>query len=211
MLKFGFELEFFIVDTLTGQPTLVPPDLPKDECGWLVEVRSEPHEHPLKAIHLLHAETQLVVERAERRGFQLKRQPRMEIPRALKVDAARQNGKGLLRFRNLYGHKTHRNSPKEATASLHVSITNAQRYSYRDKDNRELSFTYPGFIDHAHLITTCDREFTKEIKESKRNPGFYEIKHDGRIEYRSLPNDVDLEKVARVLTQLVESGFLKQQ
>lgn len=226
MIKVGFELELFC--TIDGKPVLVPNGLPYDECGWLVEVRSEPHTDVWKAIGLFEAEINSVYRAAQKAGVTLVRQPLMEIPRELKVAAARKHGKGLLRYENIYGHETHRCSSKMATAALHISLTNTQVFNYRKSAKVDASvyhgwilgklslpafcqpqlvdkeFKYQGFIDHAKLIGRMDVAFKGEIRAAKRNPGFYEVKADGRIEYRSLPNDVDLQKVGKVLEDVLK-------
>lgn len=217
-MKFGFELELFcrtpIEGEVGGKYCLVPPGLPYDECGWLVEVRSEPHYDLRKAIALLEAETIAVTEQAAKKSIILVRQPLAEIPRDLKVQAARQHTKGLIRYRNIYGHETHRCRTNLATASLHISFTNERekvfRYTNRTIEGKYIkeasvteSFKYNGFIDHAKIIVGLDKAFAADIRAAQRNPGFYEVKDDGRIEYRSLPNDVDLNKVREVLTELI--------
>lgn len=214
-MKIGFELEAFCLrerENWEGglgagphplDPILVPDGMPFDECGWLVEIRSEPHTDITKAIYLLKAEQELVEAQAKKANCVLSYVPLFEIPRDLKVQAARRNGKGLISYKNIYGHETHKNSTKLATASLHISFTNERTYTYFDKENRKQEFKYPGFVDHAKIIVGLDKAFKTEINRAKRNPGFYEIKTDGRIEYRSLPNDVDLNKVNTVLSELL--------
>jgi hypothetical protein len=193
-IKFGFELEAFVLKN--EKPVLVPCGLPYDECGWLVEIRSEPHHSVREAIHLLLACKERVERTAEKLGVSLSYTPLLEIPRNLKVSAARLHGKGLLRYQNLYGFQTHKNPTKLQTASLHISVTNQREFHHFNKAKEKQDvFCYSGFVDHAKLIVQLDRAFKAEISAAKRNPGFYEIKQDGRIEYRSLPNNVDLEKV----------------
>lgn len=224
MLKLGFELEFFCRTPFEntengevgGQYCLVPSGLPFDECGWLVEVRSEPHTSIRKAIALLEADVAEETLRATKKGVILVREPLAEISRELKVKAARSRTKGLLRYKNIYGFETHKCSTKLATASLHISFTNQQiktftkeRYVVDGKFIRVTeateTFNYNSFIDHAKIIVGLDKAFAAEIKAAQRNPGFYEVKSDGRIEYRSLPNDVNLEKVREVLTTLLKA------
>lgn len=81
-MKYGFELEFFcekvdptwdgtLKEGMTDSPMvpcLVPAGLPYDECGWLVEVRSEPHADLRCAIALLQAEVEKVTEQAKAKG-----------------------------------------------------------------------------------------------------------------------------------------------
>jgi hypothetical protein len=207
-MKIGFELEMFCLDSLEEDkfPCLVPEGLPYDECGWLVEVRSEPHDDIRKAIALFQAEIDAVTEKATKAGVTLLREPLLEIPRNVKVQAARSYNKTPLRYQNVYGHQTHRNSTRLQTAAIHISFTNEQtfRYDRWTKDGRVPdTMKYPGFVDHARIIVGLDRAFKDEIKKAKRNPGFYEVKVDGRIEYRSLPNNVDLEKIRIELEKLI--------
>lgn len=202
MIKLGFELEAFVLRD--GSPIIVPTHLPYDECGWLAEIRSEPHTGVRKAVHLLLAEKEAVEALAIKENCVLSYVPLLAIPRAMKVQAARKHGKGIISYQNIYGHETHKNSTNLATASLHVSFTNEQTFKYTDAKERPQTHTYNGFVDHAKLIVGLDKAFKDELKASKRNPGFYERKGDGRIEYRSLPNNVDLTKVAEVLTGLLK-------
>lgn len=209
-MKYGFELEMFCTRSIgvepgNVEPCLVPDGLPYDECGWLIEVRSEPHSNIRKAIALFQAEIDSVKEKAAKANILTVTIPLMEIPRNLKVAAQRKHGKGLLTYRNIYGHETHRNSTKLATASIHVSFTNKIEWHYTNDKGLPRVHKYPGFVDHARLIIGLDRAFAAEIKAAKRNPGFYEVKGDGRVEYRSLPNNVDLEKLRKVLEALTSN------
>lgn len=201
-MKFGFELEAFCLN-LDGTTSLVPDDVPMDECGWLAEIRSDPHEDITKAIYLLKAETKKVEKIANGKRLKLLYVPLLQIDRDLKVQAARKHGKGLINYKNLYGHETHKNATKFATASLHVNFTNEHTWHYKDEKGVPSKHKYSGFVDHAKLIVGLDAAFKEEIKKAKRNPGFYEVKTDGRIEYRSLPNDVSLDKLETVLQELI--------
>lgn len=217
-MKIGFELELFCRKPLENQTggdyCLVPAGLPFDECGWLVEVRSEPHNDLRKAIALLNAELELVREQATKKGVILVQEPVAEIPRTLKVEAARKHIKGLIKYSNIYGHQTHKCKTQFATASLHVSFTNQKVKTFSKiswsldgkfitKTEFKEDFQYPGFVDHAKIIVGLDKAFAQEIKAAQRNPGFYEVKSDGRIEYRSLPNTIDLAKLRVELEKLL--------
>ncbi len=72
------------------------------------------------------------------------------------------------------------------SAGLHVSVTNPRTISYHDKKG-EHSVTYYQNFDYAKIFNNISTEFAQEIKDSNRVEGFYEIKNDGRVEYRSLP------------------------
>lgn len=212
-MKYGFELEAFCLKshdrtTILGMPlggleqypVLVPDGLPYDECGWLVEIRSTPATDVVEAIHLLHAAREKVEKDARKAQVTLAYVPLFDIPRDLKVKAARKHGKGIIAYHNVHGYETHRT--RLATASLHVSFTDERTFHYTDAKGANRDHKYQGFVDHARIIATFDKAFREEIKAAKRNPGFYEVKGDGRIEYRSLPNDVNLAKVQEVLLKL---------
>lgn len=197
-MKFGFEMELFLVNG-AGEPQMVPVNsgLPYDECGWLVEVRSEPHTNIDKAMALFQFEIEKVKQQVRNAGFFVEQVPFKEVPRNLKVQAARNYSKGRIAYQNLYGHETHRNGTKLQTAAVHVSVTN--RYEFKHDKG---VFTYAGFVDHAKFIVKMDNAFREEIRQTRRNPGFYEVKPDGRIEYRSLPNDIALPKLAATLKEI---------
>lgn len=201
-MKYGFELEAFVVDR-AEKPVLVPPGVPFDECGWLLEIRSEPHSDIDMAIALFKVEKDRVIQKTLSQGVYPSFVPLMIIPRDMKVEANRRYSKGRIQYQNIYGFQTHRCPTKFQTASLHISFTNEQKFDYYDNKGQHYVKTYPGFVDHAKLIVGLDKAFKQEIKAAKRNPGFYEVKYDGRIEYRSLPNTVDMNKVAEVLRKLL--------
>lgn len=74
---------------------------------------------------------------------------------------------------------------------MHISIK--KELSYRDS-----SFKYAKVLDFPYIFKRIEAEFGKEIADSDRTKGFYEVKDDGRVEYRSLPctliNDVNFAK-----------------
>lgn len=47
-----------------------------------------------------------------------------------------------------------------------------------------------GTFDFVEIIRNLDSEFKDEITTANRQPGFYSVKDDIRVEYRSLPNFV---------------------
>lgn len=205
-IKLGFELESFICDG-AGNPVLVPNGLPFDECGWLVEVRSEPHTEVYKAIALFEAEIEKVRAQVRQTEFHLHQVPIYPVSRALKVQAGRQFKKGRIHYRNLYGHETHRHSTKFQTASIHVTFSNEHQTEHVAQNGLIIRRTESRFFDYARAIITLDEAFKAEIKAAKRNPGFYEVKSNGWVEYRSLPNDISIPKLGRVLTDLLPKMY----
>jgi hypothetical protein len=199
-MRFGFEYEEFITerDESPAHPkvVLVPDGFPKDDCGWLIEYRGNPHEDAFQAVGSLKAEMTRVRDRFNEEHPDLRlmgsRMPFTRVPRTLKLLSRRTNTKGLLQYQNLYGRKP----TTYDTAGLHISITKEECY-YNKDGGREHVYNVPW--DYAQFVRFMDKKYAKEIKEAKRVPGFYELKYDGRFEYRSLPITINLWELARVL------------
>jgi len=198
----GLEKEFFLLKDGKPQP-LTNLGLPCDECGWLVEARGGPHVSIIDAVFSLKSSI-YKIERtlaainaklpADEPPYVLSDEPVMKIDRAVKVKCARTFAKGLISYQNLHGYESHRNAVSEGTAGVHVSFTKSQAV-FHDKKRYE----YHCNFDWPQIFMKLDKAFAEEIKASKRRPGFYELKTDGRVEYRSLPANVDLDKLINVL------------
>lgn len=192
-MKIGLEKEFFVLRD--NKPIVVPPQLGADESGVLAEARGNPFSNVTEAIFSLQASAYDLSKRAEILKVSLIDHPLMNIPRSLKLEARRLYPKGLTRYQNLYGFQSHRNSVSEQTAGVHVSFTKTREEKVADR-----TFRCNEIFDFPQIFRKLDAAFATEIKESKRRPGFYELKADGRIEYRSLPANVDMDKLIDVLT-----------
>jgi len=136
----------------------------------------------------------------------------LKVSRELRIESARTEAKGLIHYQNLYGHKRHRHKQSEMTAGLHVSVTRSQVVSITGNSQcetcghsyctaREVNIMF----DFAQFVRAMDTQYADEIKATSRRPGFYEIKHDGRVEYRSLPTSVDVVAVADFLKEQVKT------
>lgn len=197
MIKIGLEKEFFIKNG--GNYVIAPTGLPFDSCGLLAESRGLPFSCPVEAVFSLKADIQRLTDKATKMGLQLVDEPIAKIPRETVIAASRKFVKGLVKHQNLYEYKSHRNNRSELTAAVHISFTDESSFNH-DKG----VFKYNKMFDWVQLFKYLDKEFSLEIKEAKRNPGFYELKDDGRIEYRSLPANVNLDKVITVLKAFFE-------
>lgn len=196
--KIGLEKEFFLVHD--GRPMLIPDGMPKDDCNLLVEARGNPYNDVVEAVYSLMAD----IERVEllNRKFapigscaRLTDAPFMPIDRSLALKALRQSGKGPIRYQNLYGYEDHFNPRNTMTAGIHISFTYPHVYSTKEGLNNSVNQLF----DFPQLFRYLDNMFAVEIKAARRRPGFYEIKNDNRVEYRSLPANVDLKKLIEVL------------
>ena len=194
MLKFGFEREFFV---MKGDSVVIPSHpIPRD--GVLAEARGKPDACPIEAAYSLLAEEHRMRGWLPE-GLTFSEVPVLKVSRELRIKSARTAAKGLVHYQNLYGHARHRHKQSEMTAGLHVSVTRS-REIFTEKGSMRVNEMF----DYAQLVRRMDDVFFKEIKAASRRPGFYEIKGDGRVEYRSLPNDIDIMAVAEFLDSNVK-------
>lgn len=184
---------------------MVPKKFPADSCGYLFEARGEPNRKVEQAIYSVLAE-QFRIEAMLRKAntgnnsfLIASKVPYAPVSRRTISECLRNYTKGLVEFQNLYGFTEHRNRGRMRVAGLHISFTKPAEVVLHDKTTRIINQLF----DYSSIFIALDKAFKKEIRETKRNPGFYEIKSDLRIEYRSLPNNVDLEKLYDVLSVLI--------
>jgi len=203
MFKFGLEKEYFIANVVTEELMVVPTNLPYDESGILVEFRSDAFADIYEAVYNLEAHTHKVLREQLPSNLYVLDNPVMKVSRDLRLKASRVYAKGLTSYQNIYGHTRHRNSLSEHTAGVHISVTYT-KHVYCDKE----TVSYYGMWDWVQFIRLMDEAFADEIKESKRRPGFYEIKSDGRFEYRSLPSNVSMEKIIEVISKVDFNSFV---
>lgn len=198
-MKYGFECEYWCITEFcenTGPHgfVLTPDSLPKDECGYLAEVRGEPHCDPYLASALFKAEEARVRKMADKAGVILYRsEATFRLPARLLWQAMREHGKpSYPQGRgNIYG-KDYSIHNKQQRAALHVHFSNE---IVTDK------VTHSGMIDMVKYIQALDKAFAGPIKEANRLPGFYEMKPHG-FEYRSLPCTVGTDEVAEVISNV---------
>lgn len=194
MFRIGLELEEFCIDKKNNEIILIPKDsnIPHDGCGWLIEYRSEPCKDIVEAVHSLYAAQYRALPLLQKFDVKGSRLPVMKPSKEVRMAARKRFIKSLVAFNNVYGHQCHKNTLAEAVAAVHVSIT----FSTEGKHG-----TINKIWDYADFIRYMDNKFEGEILEAKRRPGFYEIKSDGRFEYRSLPNNIDLNKLITVVSK----------
>lgn len=199
MLKVGLEKELFVVNN-EGELIIagnVP--LPYDEGGLLAEARSKPYNNIIEAVYSLRAECHRISLMAQEDNLKIIDDPIAKISRSLETEMNRGFQKPLTKYKNYFGHEFHRNSAKERLAGLHISLSDTQIFTYQDSKGYMQEFSYNKSFDYIEIFTLLDRAFKEEIRRTKRKPGFYELKDDGRIEYRSLPSNANLDKLIDVL------------
>lgn len=202
MMKFGFEREFFVVKTgkkkaekgQADEYVLCPLGVPRDDCGFLAESRSEPHNDPLKAAYLLLAEEDRM-RHSLPKGIRLKLIDTVELPAELLHAAIRANGKNAFPSErgSLYG-LDYPIDDKLNRAGMHIHFSNLRSIETKTDGTVNVS----QMMDMPAIIQKLDRAFEAEIKAANRLAGLYEMKTHG-FEYRSLPASIDVRKVAAVL------------
>lgn len=201
-MKYGLEKELFILKDNQIQMVPTSSGLPYDESGVLIEARGNPSTDIVEAIYSLKAEEYRIITLAQKLGFEVSDQPLAQVTRDFKREVRRHYAKGLISFQNMYNFKDNRHSQNEITAAVHISFTSPEIKSVYVSKNKYESITVNGFFDFIKYVKALDKAFKEEIKQSKRNPGFYEVKYDGRVEYRSLPSNVDLHKLIDVIKSI---------
>ena len=185
MYLYGFELEGFARDS-KDQVTIPPRKWPCDGFPGLLEIRTSGGKPLRKAYGSLLAELFSLSIKDYTPDFQTfeHKFSGKEIA-VLRKD--RDFDKDRMDIQNVY-NKNPRELNGRTLASFQINI------SYRLSDERkEKDVHIParyGVLDVARIVRNLDTEFSKEIKDSKRQPGFYCLKDNIRLEYRSLPNFV---------------------
>lgn len=204
MLKIGLEKEYWCKD-LSGAVCHVPKLVPYDSCGYLAEARGKPYSSVEEAVYSLKAEEYRIDKIIEANGLILCDNPIEKLSRSFLLKNARTHAKGLVSFENYLGHENHklRYNQGERGAGVHVTFSDEKKYqsAYDGKGEADL-FYYQNF-DWVSIFRKLDVAFKDEIKTAKRLPGFYEVKGNGLVEYRSLPSNVDLLKLIDVLNGIL--------
>jgi hypothetical protein len=203
MLTFGLEQEYFVLDS--HRDIILPFEtqsfIAVDGGGYLAEARGKPYASIVEAVYSLYAakkEIEIGLETAAIRNkeeYTLSISPR-EALSAKQIDSLRRKyTKEIVKYNNYLGHLNHRVSGKIKTAGTHISLCE-ERSTY---SARGPGIKYNMNFDWMRWFLLFDKAFKEEIKNSYRNPGFYELKSDGRIEYRSLPNNINMDKLINVI------------
>lgn len=197
-MTYGFEREYFLQRDSDNQFVLVPNDIPKDDCGYLVEVRGKEASDPIEAAMLWEAEAFKVTEKLSKLGLHLNLESTQKLPKSFLRTALRQFGrKDVATDRSLSGKW---NNINYQHAGLHVHFGNSNVWKSTSA-NCKASHSYTEMFDMGKYIFALDKAFEESIRLSKRALGLYEMKYYG-FEYRSLPNTVSPLDVATVIRSL---------
>ena len=191
----GLEKEFFLVNS-EGKPEIIPSNIPMDESGILAEARGQPFNNATEAVYSLMADIERLKDTVDlfnninHSKFYLVDLPYMKVDRVTRIELSRRFTKPITKYQNLYGWTSHQNTINEHCAGIHISFTEQQTITLEAK-----TITYNVLFDFPTIFRKLDSYFASTIKEAKRRQGFYEVKTDGRVEYRSLPANTPLQQI----------------
>ncbi len=201
---------------------------PVDGGGLLLEDRGEPSTNVYQAVFSLRGRIRELIDQISQRPIHrattdhaddewIVRADLSHIPKTNStMDAVRRVAyKGPVKYRNLYSHTNHRKR-NLLYAGTHITFSDPQFRSFQSDltisitkgctckrcTNRSPE-TVNSLFDFHLLFKLLDAEFSTEIREAQRNIGFYELKDDGLVEYRSLPNTVPIMRLAEGLTRVL--------
>ena len=202
MLKFGIELEYFI----TAGTEIIKPKkvnelfLETDDNPLLGEIRTAPDSNAYIVIGEVLGRIKEIQTSIATMEYVMKIVPsKVLTPEAYEAMLRDwQYLKTSMHRKNLYG-KVWASSPMTVNAGLHVHFSD-QSGEYFSKDNITKNPIYAQ-LDIPSMVRYMDKLFAKEITAAKRTIGEYELKAHG-FEYRSLPNNVDLWKLAEALKKI---------
>jgi len=210
-MQWGIEVEFFLKKK--GQ-LVYPADygIPYDGFPVLGELRTSVHSDEYLLIGEVMGLLAKYKAKAKYGGAQLIVAPRWEYSRDEMREVMRRPelSKGPAKEMNLYKLKP-RQDNEHIYAGLHVHFSGTKSYystNKCEKCERDTSsiVTY-GHLDIPAIVRYLDELFFKEIVDAGRTIGEYEMKPYG-FEYRSLPNNVSLDKLALALGALKTGGVI---
>lgn len=179
-MNYGLELEGFYK---SGENIVIPPvGVPTDGFPGLVEVRTIGASRSLEE-----AFGHLLMEYYKYPNVCFSTFSHTFSPAERQTLRRRESAKQPVNIECIYG-STARALGNKSLASFQISFSRRIQERTKTETGYVIDPLY-GLFDFVPMIRKLDTEFSKEIKEAKRQPGFYAVK-DGRVEYRSLPNFV---------------------
>jgi hypothetical protein len=205
-MKIGLEIEAFVRGNYKGsddQLVLCPASIPRDGYPLLAEARGLPHSSVHQAVFSAFAELYDIEDKLKELGLTLAMESDNKVSHELAREVSKQLRKEPAKWNNIYGYVRHKLPRSHATAGIHVSVTHERRINYGPQDKRE-HVEYFEMWDYPMFIIEMDKYFWEDIRLSRRVPGSYEIKPDGRFEYRSLPNTVTKERLILGINEVLK-------
>ena len=217
-MNYGIEFEFFVVKDGIGK--IVPAfEATSNLDGNPItgELRTTVFDNILECVFDLKRRIYQEEQRLADKGYKMLVIPQIKVDNEF-IIAVRKNAASYKEIRPLTEVSIYPNGkigkilPRGVfKASLQVNLSYNKEFSYKVNELGTLpsSFTtatkykeYSALFNYITPIAKLDKAFAKDIKEAKRVPGVYCFK-DGqkgtRIEYRSLPNNINLDLLISTL------------
>ena len=219
-LNYGIELEFFVKESKTDK--IIPAYKATNNLDGnpvIGEIKTNIHNNIIDCIFELKKLLYIQKTSLERQGFELCIINEITVDndflKNLRQDQYYVNNKELeiLKEFSIYNNKTGKILPRnkyKASLQLNIScnksftITKYNKITIEDKSKYEESYEdkkYSNVFNYVDIIKKLDNIFKQEITDSKRVKGVYAIKNGelgDRVEYRSLPNTIALDKLLNI-------------
>lgn len=197
--EIGLELEVFLLDKVNNilEPSIY--GFPSDEMGFLIEIRSEPSDDIRLLWNDIHLKRTIIGHKAKKLGFKIERVPYKKVSKYFieYISSKYRHQEFPDLTRNIYGTDFSHHTgflDNIATAGLHV------HFSRREIIGNKCRLIQ---LPIRNIVRRMDEYFKKEIIQSKRILGEYELKTHG-FEYRSLPNNMNIKEVINYSIKVLE-------
>lgn len=191
MFKVGLECEYFICNT-EGQ-IVIPKFTRTDNWNVLAEIITEPHSNYQDLLFDFKKQQYKLLRECGKNNVEMMAITEAKLDRKLYEELRRTCDKGRIEEKSLYDIPI-KFREKITTAGLHVHFSDEEVRSYRDENKILNELRYCHIFDFPTIIKALDNQYKDAIKRTNRTAGLYELKPHG-FEYRSLPNDVDIENL----------------
>lgn len=222
-MYYGIELEFFIVDVDNDLVPACKVTNNLDGNPIIGEIKTKVHPNIVDCIFelnkLIYQENAKIVSK----GYFMRIAPQYKVSDSflinLRKDKAYINRKQLeiLETFSIYPKgKVAKVLPKGLyKASLQISFSDNKEFVYSEYEkitvedkskyiSKSKNKVYSTVFNYVDIIYKLDEAFASEIKAAERIKGVYAIKEGvtgDRIEYRSLPNNIDFSKLLKLLDE----------
>jgi hypothetical protein len=221
-MNYGIELEFFVLDRELKLVPAYKATSNLDGNPVIGELRTGIHNNILDAVFEIKKNLFKETESLRKKGYLISRNQEKIVDNTFIKDLRksyeyinRKETQFLEEFSIYSSGKTSKVlSRNKYKASLQINFSNNKELLYKEYDKvsigsnhkyieRQSKKDYSAVFNYVDLIKKLDYAFHYEIKEANRVKGVYAIKEGilgERVEYRSLPNTVDLNKIISVLS-----------
>ena len=201
-MKMGMELEFFL---MKGKTFVFPADyhgLSHDGYPLLGELRTGIHDNPYKLIGEMQGLILEVKNIVKADGLKLVFLPKVAVPNEIRREAIRRPELSKTPEKQLNMHGlSHQPAEGFIYAGLHVHFSGKETKVGQTCEKCHTHVSYGSTfaqLPMPEIIRYLDKEFSTETAKADRVAGSYEMKSYG-FEYRSLPNNISLPKLAEAL------------